>query len=157
MAWPSGTALEEQITNAIVSKVGAIATPTYKTDIAKSQLIRSDGFELNEYPAFLIGTPRATYNDQRMGMVETSLDYDALVAVSSMDDAHGAIVDAVQDIRVALLSDPTLGGLALDTHITDATAEAHDGLTSIVTAALSINVEFRHERGISTADPATAV
>lgn len=108
-------------------------------------------------PALLIYTQTESIEEASFGvkraqerMLEVMVE-GYVRAVSNFDDK---IDDIAKEVEVALLDDPTLGGLAINTELSSVDADySGDGEQPVATIRLTFDVQYRTETG----QPETAI
>ena len=108
-------------------------------------------------PALLIYThsesvEEQSFSSKRVQMRTLEVNVEGYIrAVSNFDDK---IDDVLKEVEVALLDDPKLGGLAINTELTSAQCDySGDGEQPVATLVITFTVQYRTETG----QPETAI
>ena len=155
MAWPSGDTIRKLVVDDVKTTLEAITgSPTYKTTVELVEIAGKNALTLNVFPAAIISPPAIQTRGDRLDIIQATLDLTVTLAVRSYEDTiPDALYEFVEDVRVALLSDVTRGGVAMDTQVTADAPFALGPSDPIFGADLSVEVLYRQLR----TDPATAI
>lgn len=142
MPYPGDPTIRSQILSNIQSTLATIATPAYKTSVATVREWNGSVFEVNSYPCVIVVPQGESHNDGRIGIVEHTMDI--LLVLGVYDQAWKTrIQDLIADVRVALTTDWTRGGVALTTQILDDEVFEADPSNPISEAQMSVRVLYR--------------
>lgn len=149
---PTADTIRLQILDNIESTLRTILEPTYGTSLYNVQQYMGNDFEVTNYPAVVIVPGLQRNDDGRLALIEHALPVTLLLMVRAQDWRE-KIDRLVADVRVALLTDYTRGGVALTTRGTG--EEVYDSEPSSPLGAAQVNVEvlFRtlyHDPGAAT-------
>lgn len=145
MAYPTGTPVREAILDNIVSTLEAIAAPSYHTTVSAVHRLRGlNALSLTAFPAIMVSTPRADWDDTTHGLQIGSMHLTLRLALQGGADGQEQLSWFLDDVKVALLADYTRGGVARDTQITGDEAYQSDEATNVFGADIFVNVKFAH-------------
>lgn len=156
MAWPSGTPVAQQVFEHIVTTLQAIqGAPNFKTTVKSVRVAGKDVTELDHFPAILVQPWRASYRDDTAPTIrgEMLLTIQPIVASDVESEIPDKLTDLIEDIRVALLTDHTRGGIAHTTQVQSSEPYAIVEGWPVFAADLFVVVLYRH----LYLDPATAI
>lgn len=143
-----------QIVNAIISQLQSSSSLSYINDLAILNGARDD---INIYPMLIL---EPTYDDELDTDTNTKVDiksgfvlmaYNRVNEISKQivgDSNNKGVKDIINDIKKAISSDRTLGGVAIDTKIGRASYDFDEFPTRMV--ALEIEVHFRQTESTRT-------
>jgi len=156
MAYPTDAPVRKLILDDVVSTLEAVtAGGTYRSSIEKVRIIGRNVLEQVDYPCVLIAPPAQTMSDRVHPLITAKLTIQCSGAVEDGDDdeAMAAAYDLIEDIKLALTSDITRGGYALDTHIISDEPYVPDVSTPIFGIDFVVEVDYRHRYS----DPSVAM
>ncbi len=158
MAYPSDGSdpIRKDIIGDVKTALEAIASgATYRTDVAKVEILGRSFTEMRDFPSIVIAPPTIEYDDSRYPMTMCRMLFSMTLAVRDRDttEAFNAVYDFVEDVKLALQADVTRGGDAVDTHVIADEPFIPDVTAPILGCDVSVSIDYRHRRS----DPAAAL
>lgn len=134
MTYPADPTISLRIRDNLLAAVQAIAPPTYRSTVRTARVWDGDVFRVDAYPLVAVVILEEAHDDSRLALVQHTMRAVLVLGVQGAS-WKDLLDDLIADVRVALTSDHTRGGVAvttqvLRTRIYDATAvnptaEAH--------------------------------
>ncbi len=153
MPYPGSTTVRELILaniDTVLAGISAGYPATYKTAPNTVRRWTGNVFEVPTYPCIIVVPQGETHNDDRLGIVEHTMDL--LIVCGVYDSAwKTSLQDLITDVRVALTTDWTRGGNALTTQILSDQVFEADPTNPLAEAQVSVRVLYRTLYG----DPTT--
>jgi hypothetical protein len=154
VAYPTGTAVSEQVIAALKTRLETIATPAYKNTVRTVLRYSSTNVaQVHDFPAIII-SPQSTQVAQTVaGIVSNDMSVTLRAAIADRE-THGTTLNSLEaDIRAALYSDIQLGGVCCWLRIaTVETFELLDEQGAMPAIDVGILIHYRHRLD----DPNTA-
>jgi hypothetical protein len=149
VAYPTDDPARATIMGNIVTALQGIAgAPTYRTTVHSSnvKVLGANALQLPSFPALIVEVERQTTTDNVFPMILQRMQFDVLAAVESRTDALKKVRDLIEDVRIALLTDVSRGGLAVDTHVTADEPFVPEVSQPLYAARITVDVQYRHQR-----------
>lgn len=153
MAYPADQTVLERIMENIRSTIDAIATPAYKNTVRHCGWMGGEDFIVPGYPAVLLTSSTVDENDSTHAIISCVLNVQMTLVIEQEGDEVVDMSGFLSDVKVALLTDYTRGGLAVTTKVTRGEMAPFDIIPPYIVADMSVQVQFRH----LYADPTTAI
>lgn len=140
---PSATPVRERILQNVETVLLSIGPPSYGTDTPHVRRWNGNADEnIPTTPAVLIVPLPETSDDEVSCMVRHTMEL-GLIAVLRTDTWPAEINKFLADMRVALLADPSRGGIAVTTRITDENVADNDPAENLGSAQMIVQVHYR--------------
>ena len=148
MAWPDdGIPIEEQIINALMTRLRTIQPPAYRYAVVDVLLCESDFDAAGETPAIAVlpmesaiddKTNYALYHDLRVGIGA------AIKIEGPAETWRREIKYLIGDITVAVLTEPQFGELASSSRFTAQRIPPRDPQDELAIAELELMIRYHH-------------
>lgn len=148
---PSQYPVGERIVQNVESTLLAIASPTYATDVRKVHRWDGNAFDAIDYPAITIVEGVEKTDDNVGKIIRHELPISLVIGLIDQDWFR-KLKKLLADVRVALMTDHTRGGLAEDTKILS--LEVFDSTPSEPLGVAQIDLRIRYRTLFH--DPTTA-
>ncbi len=147
---PSGEPVTEQVLASLEAVVATVLTPTYYTKVRKVVRFEEDAMRSVSTPMVAVVPEGSSYDDrsgQNVGELLDDMDIRLLLILNNASDSAKKLLRFERDVKTSILSDVTLGGIALKTSILSASHTLPDERQSLAYTELRLRVRYRTPRG----------
>jgi hypothetical protein len=118
MPYPSGLPVDEQILDALKTRLATITTPAYHTRVKRVERFKvNNTFAVQEFPAIIIGAAEFEWEQAVSVRVGGNLKVTVRAVLEDRETHQTSLAWLSADIRKAILSDVQLGGVACWTRV----------------------------------------
>jgi len=139
---PTADTIREKILDNIETTLRTIIEPAYGSTLTNVVRYIGNDFEVTNYPAVAIVPGLQRNDDSRLALIEHTLPITLLLMVRAQNWRQ-KIERLTADVRVALLSDYTRGGVALTTRHTGDEVFDSEPSSPLGAAQVNLDVLFR--------------
>jgi hypothetical protein len=149
MALPKDEPVTLRIVEALRDRLKVISRPTYYTSVHQVLLYDEEVQRAPGAPLICVVPESSSYDDdvfQNAGELSDDMSVMLVLVINQGNDAAKALLRFERDVKTALFTDVTLGGLAVNIDITGSTHTFPDDRDHLATSEVRLSVRYRTPR-----------